>query len=76
MQVSLKASYDPYGDGPMCLLSSNSEGKWNISKEAINTLENILQPLASVAIVGKAYKYMKYMYTKILVTYACVDIIS
>ena len=41
------------GTGPVCLLSSNAQGKWEISEEAVNTLEQIKQPIASVAIVGK-----------------------
>ena len=45
------ASVKP-GTGPVCLLSRNPQGKWEISEEAVNTLEQIKQPIASVAIVG------------------------
>ena len=41
------------GTGPVCLLSCNPQGKWEIAEEAGKTLEQIKQPIASVAIVGE-----------------------
>ena len=42
------------GTGPVCLLSCNVEGKWEISEDAVKTLEQIKEPVASVAIVGES----------------------
>ena len=42
-----------YGSGPVHLLFLNAEGKWEVSQDAIDTLQQIKQPVASVAIVGE-----------------------
>ena len=52
MDTSESSEYT-YGSGPVCLLCSNAEGKWEVPQEAIDTLQQIQQPIASVAIVGK-----------------------